>query len=92
MKVGEKVKSWRLERGLSQRDAAKAAGISQAAWQAIETGRTPRIGLDVAERVVTVTQGVVVLADFPRPKGKRVRPVPAPAESGPDVTATRAAS
>ena len=49
--VGERLKKWRGTR--SQREAAKAAGVSQAAWQAVEAGDIKRIGLDVAARIAS---------------------------------------
>lgn len=78
MHIGKRVERWRRARGLSQRQAAKGAGISQAAWQAIETGRTKRIGLQVARHVVAYMGGEITLEDLgergrlPQPAG----PVP----------------
>lgn len=83
MTIGEKVEKWRRARGLSQREAAKGAGISQAAWQAIESGRMKRIGLQVARRVVAYMGGEISIEDL----CERCR-LPAPA-SGPLPTAQR---
>lgn len=85
MKVGEKLRVWRkAHEGLTQTEAAKAAGISQSAWAAVEIGDFRRIGLDVAQRIVEVTSGAIAITDFPRPRGRRVRPVPSPS-SGPEL-------
>ncbi len=44
MKPCEKLKAWRVLRGLSQADAGEKAGVSQAAWSDYEAGRKkPRI-------------------------------------------------
>lgn len=64
MSAAEKLGAWRKSRELSQREAAKMAGISQAAWQALEAGTIKRLGLDVAARIVEVTDGAVALADL----------------------------
>lgn len=66
MNVGKRLKKWRESLGLSQRDAASRAGVSQAAWQAVEDGRVKRIGLDVAWRIVDATDGRLSLSDFRR--------------------------
>lgn len=81
MTIGKKLRGWRKVRGLTQTEAATAAGLSQSTWAELEVGDFTRIGLDVAQRVVDVTCGEIQLSDFPRPKGPKVRPVPAP-ESG----------
>lgn len=64
MDAAAKLMSWRKRLELSQREAAKMAGISQAAWQALEAGTMKRLGLDVAARIVEVTAGAVALADL----------------------------
>lgn len=79
--MGVRLRAWRDERELTQQQAADAAGISQSAWSEIEQGGLSHIGLDTAQRIVDVTCGEVSLGDFPRPKGKRVRPVPAPSSA-----------
>jgi transcriptional regulator with XRE-family HTH domain len=48
----EKIKALRESRGLTQHQAADAAGLaSRQAWHNIEAGRQPRIQLDILERV-----------------------------------------
>lgn len=66
MRIGEKLTKWRRAQDLTQREAAKRAGISQAAWSAIETGNVKRLGLDVARRIVAVTNGAVTLDELAR--------------------------
>lgn len=78
--MGEKLAAWRTAQDLKQREAAKAAGISQALWSRLEEGRMKRVGLEIARRIVEVTSGAIVLEDFPRPRGKKVRP-PTPPDS-----------
>jgi transcriptional regulator with XRE-family HTH domain len=77
MTVGERVKRWREARELGQRQAAAGAGISQAAWQAIETGRVKRIGLEVARHVVAYMGGEISLEDL-CPRGRLPKPGPLP--------------
>lgn len=80
MRIGKRVEQWRKARGLSQRDAAEGAGISQAQWQAIESGRVKRIGLQVARHVVAYMGGEISLQDLGE-KGRLPAPAgPLPAE------------
>lgn len=92
MTLGERLTAWRL--GLaektSQTKAAKAAGISQSVWSELENDEIERVGLDVAERIVKVTAGAIRLEHFPRPRGKRVKPIVQDADSGTDVSAPAA--
>jgi len=74
--LGEKLAAWRDAAKLKQWEAAKAAGVSQALWSKLEDDRMKRVGLDVAQRIVEVTSGSIGLSDFPRPRGKKVRPPP----------------
>lgn len=90
MTLGERLRAWRKAHKISQMEAARAAGISQSAWSELENDDLARIGLDVAERVVKVTAGKVTLEHFPRPKGKRVRPIVTEPEAGTDVSAPAA--
>lgn len=89
MHIGKKLKAWRSLRGLTQQQAADAAGVSQSKWAEIELGDLKRIGLDTAQRIVDVSCGEISLSDFPRPKGRKVIPIPMP-ESGTDVAASTA--
>lgn len=73
MNVGKRVERWRKARKLTQREAAIGAGISQAAWQAIETNRSKRIGLQVARHLVAFMGGEISLEDL----GER-EPLPLP--------------
>ncbi len=83
MTIGEKLREWRKAHKLKQAQAAKAAGISQSTWSELELGDFKRINLNVAQRIVAVTGGAVTFADFPRPRGRKVRPIAPPA---PDST------
>lgn len=79
MKVGEKIRAWRKSQKLTQVAAAKAAKVPQSVWSEIEGDVSRRISLEVAQRVVDVTGGVVVLTDFLPARRKKVRPIlPAP--------------
>lgn len=75
MRIGEKLRQWREGLGLHQTEVASRAGLSQSAWSDIENGKMGSISLDVALRIVEVTAESITLKDFPRPKGRRVRPV-----------------
>ncbi len=48
----EKIKELRMKKGMTQEEAAKAAGLSsRQAWHNIEAGRQPKIQLDILENV-----------------------------------------
>lgn len=64
MQAGKRLEQWREARGLTQRQAAKGAGISQNAWQMIESGNYTRIGLRVAQHVIAYTDGIVSFEDL----------------------------
>ena len=74
--VGEKIKSLRLARGISQNQLAKSAGISQAGLSAIEsTTKSPSV--DTLGRVadalgISLAQ---LLGAVEKPKTKRTIPV-----------------
>ncbi len=79
MTVGQRLKKWRdsttskkTGKTLTQREAADLAGVSQAAWQAVESGSIKRLGLEVADKIVQATGGTITLDDLlgrrrPRP-------------------------
>ena len=73
MKASQKLKKWRDTNGLTQRAAALKAGLSQAAWHSIEAGTSKRIGLDVANAIVAVTDGAVSLKDLASPLREAAR-------------------
>ncbi len=58
-KIARRLRGWRKDRGLSQREAAELAGISQPAWCQYEAGKVP---IDI--RVITCL--VRVTRDHPR--------------------------
>ncbi len=68
--------AWRLESGLSQRAAARKAGLSQPTWTKLEGNRASRVSVGVAALLELVTSGAVTVADFvlealPRPRRRR---------------------
>jgi transcriptional regulator with XRE-family HTH domain len=63
--AGSKMVDWRKRNDLSQRQAAKKAGLTHAVWQAVESGSSPRA--DAIARIVDVTGGEVSLDDFREP-------------------------
>lgn len=64
MSIGRRLKRWRVERELTQREAAALAGISQPTWHAVETGTVKRLSGDVAAGIVAATDNAFTLADF----------------------------
>lgn len=64
MAIGRKLRKWREDNGLTQRAAAKRAGVSQAAWQNAETDQVKRIGFDVVRKIVAATDGRLSYDDF----------------------------
>jgi len=56
MRTNDRLRAWRLAEGLSQREAAAAADMSQPAWQSYEAGTSePKIG--AAMRIERLTRG-----------------------------------
>lgn len=39
--VGEQIKQWRVDQGMTIAEAARAAGITGSIWSRVETGSTP---------------------------------------------------
>ncbi len=62
MTPGEKLVRWRRENGMTQRAAAKLAGLSHATWHAYESGGLPRTPAAVA--IERVTNGAVAVGDW----------------------------
>lgn len=69
MTTGERLAKWRLDEGLSQREAAAKAGMSQAAWQSYESGGKP--GVEAAVSIDTLTDGKIKVADWRDSKAER---------------------
>ncbi len=46
-----RIRALRLARGLTQRQAADAAGLTQGRWWQLEAGQRPRPSADVLDRV-----------------------------------------
>lgn len=100
MTPGEKLVEWRHARGLSQRAAAKLAGLSGAAWQAYESGGLPKT--PAAVTIERITDGAVKVLDWAeseeeravrraRAKAKRVPPPDSTTAIGdPDITLPKA--
>lgn len=56
MTIGERLRAWRVERGLSQKDAASLAGFTQGAWCQYENDEVlPRVQQAVA--IAKLTEG-----------------------------------
>lgn len=62
--AAQRLCAWRKGRGLSQREAAALAGISQAAWYTLEAGKTRRVSLRLAHAVEVATEGEVAVNDW----------------------------
>lgn len=60
----ERLRAWRDERDLSQREAARLAGVSQAAWYTLEAGKTHRISLRLAAAIERATGGAIAVNDW----------------------------
>lgn len=85
--TGKRIRRWREERKLSQLDAARGARLSQSEWQKLETGRSRRVSLETARRLVAYTGGAISFDDL---ADKRKLPMaldPIESEPGPSVTA-----
>lgn len=83
-RFGMKLLAWRKAQpgSPSQDDVAIAAGLTQTRLSELEVGNFANITLDEAERIVKVTNGAIVMADFPRPD----RPAVKPLESSTDLS------
>jgi transcriptional regulator with XRE-family HTH domain len=66
-RASEKLLAWRLAGGLSQRQAAERADISQAAWCEYESGNGSTPKVDQAIRIAALTKGHVAVEDWATP-------------------------
>ena len=64
--IGNKVKEWRLEQDLSQRDAAIKAGVALSTVQSIEYGKS--ISLENLIRILRILGRLDILNIFLEPK------------------------
>jgi DNA-binding XRE family transcriptional regulator len=65
MHVKQRLVQWRKERGLSQRDAARLAGVSQAAWNSYEDDNSSSCpGINAALEIARVTEGRIPVEDW----------------------------
>jgi DNA-binding XRE family transcriptional regulator len=65
MDVKHRLVEWRKGKGLSQREAARLAGVSQAAWQSYEDARaTSCPGVNAALCIEEVTEGEICVDDW----------------------------
>lgn len=65
MHVKRRLVAWRKRQGLSQREAAAKAGVSQAAWNSYEDeDSTSCPGVNAALSIEEVTSGAIVVADW----------------------------
>jgi transcriptional regulator with XRE-family HTH domain len=62
MHAGQKLLAWRKSKGLTQRKAAIAFGVTQPTWQGYEDGKPPATKL--LQRLIEMTDGAVSLADY----------------------------
>lgn len=58
MHVSKRLLHWRLSRGISQRDAAKLADVTQSAWQRYEDGKS-RPKQRAADAIERLTVGAI---------------------------------
>lgn len=59
--IGERLEVWRRKRGLSQRQAAELAGVTQPAWCNYERDQVVPRDLALVQRLVSLTSGSVTL-------------------------------
>lgn len=65
MHVKQRLEDWRKKRELSQRAAAKLAGLSHVAWQSYEdTTSTSCPGINAALAIAAVTEGEIAVEDW----------------------------
>lgn len=65
MHVKQRLVEWRKKRGLSQREAARLARVSQASWNAYEDDESTSCpGVNAALSIEEVTDGEVRVADW----------------------------
>lgn len=97
MNAGQKLLAWRKRAGLTQRQAAKLACVSQPTWLEYENGRAPETKR--MARIIELTEGAVTLADYAeseediaKRKAQREARTVRSAESGTDVDAAAKAA
>ena len=64
MTTGEKLRTWREKSGLTQDQAAKCIGATQATWKAWEHGSTPEA--DYIEAIEKLTHGAILFRHWAR--------------------------
>ena len=65
MHVKHRLIAWRKGRGLSQRDAARLAGVSQAAWNSYEDAESTSCpGINAALEIARITDGAVPVEEW----------------------------
>lgn len=65
MHVKHRLVAWRQRQSFTQRDAAKLAGMSQAAWQSYEDDTSPACpGVNAALAIERVTEGEIAVRDW----------------------------
>lgn len=65
MSVKNRLVEWRKAHGLSQREAAKKAGVSQAAWHSYEDDdSTACPGINAALAIAELTEGEIPVVDW----------------------------
>lgn len=65
MHVKHRLVEWRKRKELSQRDAAKLANVSQAAWQSYENDLSESCpGINAALVIAEITKGEIAVEDW----------------------------
>lgn len=65
MHVKHRLVGWRQRKGLSQRAAAKLAGVSQAAWQSYEDDTSTSCpGVNAALSIQEITKGEIPVTEW----------------------------
>ncbi len=65
MHVKQRLVAWRKRRGISQRAAARSAGLSHVAWQSYEDETSTSCpGINAASAIAEVTKGEIAVEDW----------------------------
>ncbi len=64
MTVSERLVAWRSSVGISQREAARRAGVAQPTWSDLEGGRAKRVSVDTALAVEKITEGAIRVTEW----------------------------
>lgn len=56
--------AWRKSANLSQREAARRAGVCQPTFSELESGRAKRVSVDTAMAIEELTSGAIAVVDW----------------------------